>query len=159
MPADTPPISEHQLCSTPSLCSTLVARSRTILKSNGPRHAATTSIPKLSNLRDQFSASSFSLARSRSDGTVSAFLQGVTYPGGGRRGDDGRRYIGIPKPKRISNVYVSSFIVDFVLFSPSSFSRRRTSFCLSLLVVGQTSHRHATRSIADVEDVIDVLSA
>lgn len=34
MPADTPPISEHQLCSTPSLCSTLVARSRTILKSN-----------------------------------------------------------------------------------------------------------------------------
>jgi len=58
MPADTPPISEHQLCSTPSLCSTLVARSRTILKSNGLRHAATTSIPKLSNLRDQFNTSS-----------------------------------------------------------------------------------------------------
>lgn len=38
MPADTPPISEHQLCSTPLLCSTLIAhaRSRIILKSNGP---------------------------------------------------------------------------------------------------------------------------
>ena len=57
MPADTPPISEHQLCSTPSLCSTLVARLRTILKSDGPRHAATISIPRLSNLRDQFSTS------------------------------------------------------------------------------------------------------
>lgn len=59
-----------------------------------------------------------------------------------RRGDDGRRYIGIPKPKRISNVYVSSFIVDFVLFSPYSLSRgARLSVCLSLLVVGQTSRR------------------
>ncbi|KYQ57621.1 hypothetical protein ALC60_03583 [Trachymyrmex zeteki] len=103
MPADTPPISEHQLCSTPSLCSTLVARLRTILKSNGPRHAATASIPRLSNLRDQFSASR-------------------------ALGDDGRRYIGIPKPKRISNVYVSSFIVDFVLLVFS----KRTSFCLSI---------------------------
>lgn len=77
-----------------------------------------------------------------------------------RRGDDGRRYIGIPKPKRISNVYVSSFIVDFVLFSPYSFSRgARLSVCLSLLVAGQTSLADATRSIADVEGVIDVLPA
>ncbi|KYN00332.1 hypothetical protein ALC62_08823 [Cyphomyrmex costatus] len=53
----------------------------------------------------------------RSGGSMSAFLPEVTYPRGGQRGDDGRRYIGIPKPKRISNVYVSSFIVDFVLFS------------------------------------------
>lgn len=73
---------------------------------------------------------------------MGAFLRGVTYPGGGRRDDDGRRYIGIPKPKRISNVYVSLFIVDFILFSPSSFSRgARLSVCLSLLVVGQTSRR------------------
>ncbi|EGI62423.1 hypothetical protein G5I_09207 [Acromyrmex echinatior] len=126
MPEDTPPISEHQLCSTPSLCSTLIARLRTILKSNGPRHAATISIPRLSNLCDQFSTSE--LQYGRSDGTMGAFLPGVTYPRGGRRGDDGRRYIGIPKPKRISNVYVSSFIVDFVLLVFS----KRTSFCLSI---------------------------
>ncbi|KYM79915.1 hypothetical protein ALC53_09620 [Atta colombica] len=97
MPADTPPISEHQLCSTPSLCSTLVARLRTILKSIGPRHAATISVPRLSNLCDH------SVPYGRSGGTMGAFLPGVTYPRGGRRGDDGRRYIGIPKPKRISN--------------------------------------------------------
>ncbi|KYN20969.1 hypothetical protein ALC57_06877 [Trachymyrmex cornetzi] len=79
MPVDTPPISEHQLCSTPSLCSTLVARLRTILKSNGPRHAATISIPRLPNLRDQFNTQ-----YGRSGGTMGAFLPGVTYPRGGR---------------------------------------------------------------------------
>lgn len=59
----------------------------------------------------------------------------------------GRRYIGIPKPKRISNAYVSfvrSWTSPFSLCSLPR-KRRRTSFrpslCLSTVVAGQASRR------------------
>jgi len=86
---------------------------------------------------------------------MGAFLPGVTYPRGGRRGDDGRRYIGIPKPKRISNVriLVHRGLCPPRFLEPHVFLSVYLCSSLVRLLI------EATRSIADVEGVIDVLPA
>lgn len=88
---------------------------------------------------------------------MGTFLRRVTYPGGGRRGDDGRRYIGIPKPKRISTYPRSSWTLSS--FRPPRFLEAHIFLSVYLCSSLVRLLADATRSIADVEDVIDVLPA